>query len=178
MHDSYEHQECSKLVALQFPEGLLMYACIIADIIERFASTKVYHNIPYSKYSYFYQVLILGDVTYGACCVDDFTAVKLGADFLVHYGHSCLVPVSSSTIKVQNIRISSTVCWVCALKFLARAEVGEVMVGSFGMRCSAHYSRNNWSRIQLIDLKWFFRNRFLFRLFRNLSNPIDVVLGR
>lgn len=34
--------------------------------------------------------LIMGDVTYGACCVDDFTAKALGADFLVHYGHSCL----------------------------------------------------------------------------------------
>ena len=36
---------------------------------------------------------ILGEVTYGACCVDDFSARALGAEFLVHYGHSCLVPV-------------------------------------------------------------------------------------
>lgn len=34
--------------------------------------------------------IVMGDVTYGACCVDDFTARALGADFLVHYGHSCL----------------------------------------------------------------------------------------
>lgn len=34
--------------------------------------------------------LIMGDVTYGACCVDDYTARALGADLLVHYGHSCL----------------------------------------------------------------------------------------
>lgn len=34
--------------------------------------------------------LVMGDVTYGACCVDDFTARALGADFMVHYGHSCL----------------------------------------------------------------------------------------
>ena len=34
--------------------------------------------------------MVMGDVTYGACCVDDFTARALGADFLVHYGHSCL----------------------------------------------------------------------------------------
>ena len=32
----------------------------------------------------------MGDVTYGACCVDDFTAKALGADLLIHYGHSCL----------------------------------------------------------------------------------------
>ena len=34
--------------------------------------------------------IIMGDVTYGACCVDDFTARALGADLMVHYGHSCL----------------------------------------------------------------------------------------
>ena len=34
--------------------------------------------------------VIMGDVTYGACCVDDFTARALECDLLVHYGHSCL----------------------------------------------------------------------------------------
>ena len=29
----------------------------------------------------------MGDVTYGACCVDDYTARSLGCDFLIHYGH-------------------------------------------------------------------------------------------
>ena len=65
-------------VALQFPEGLLMYACTIADILIKWGGVKV---------------MMLGDVTYGACCIDDFTAQKLGADLLVHYGHSCLVRV-------------------------------------------------------------------------------------
>uniref|UniRef100_A0A671MFB4 2-(3-amino-3-carboxypropyl)histidine synthase subunit 1 n=1 Tax=Sinocyclocheilus anshuiensis TaxID=1608454 RepID=A0A671MFB4_9TELE len=40
--------------------------------------------------------LVMGDVTYGACCVDDFTARALGADFMVHYGHSCLIPIDST----------------------------------------------------------------------------------
>lgn len=43
-------------------------------------------------------VFILGDVTYGACCIDDFSARALEADLLVHYGHSCLVPVDVTTI--------------------------------------------------------------------------------
>lgn len=30
-------QKGAKRVALQFPEGLLMYACVIADILERCA---------------------------------------------------------------------------------------------------------------------------------------------
>jgi 2-(3-amino-3-carboxypropyl)histidine synthase len=32
----------------------------------------------------------MGDVTYGACCIDDYTAVALECDMMVHYGHSCL----------------------------------------------------------------------------------------
>lgn len=77
--------ESISTVALQFPEGLLMYSCIISDIIMRFTGIKV---------------IILGDVTYGACCIDDFTAQKLGAGLLIHYGHSCLVPINTTKIKV------------------------------------------------------------------------------
>ena len=36
------------------------------------------------------ETVIMGDVTYGACCVDDFTALALDCDLMVHYGHSCL----------------------------------------------------------------------------------------
>ena len=73
-------------VALQMPEGLLMYACTIADIIQKFSGPLVK------------TVSILGDVTYGACCVDDLGAQALGADLLVHYGHSCLIPVTNTVI--------------------------------------------------------------------------------
>ncbi|XP_069135556.1 2-(3-amino-3-carboxypropyl)histidine synthase subunit 1-like isoform X2 [Argopecten irradians] len=71
----------ARRVALQFPEGLLLFACTIADIIEEFTEADT---------------LIMGDVTYGACCVDDFTARALGADLMVHYGHSCLVPIDKT----------------------------------------------------------------------------------
>ncbi|KAG0437049.1 hypothetical protein HPB47_017623 [Ixodes persulcatus] len=69
----------ARRVALQFPEGLLIFAFPIADILEKFTDCD--------------DVVILGDVTYGACCIDDFTARALGADLMVHYGHSCLIPV-------------------------------------------------------------------------------------
>ena len=36
------------------------------------------------------ETLIMGDVTYGACCVDDYTARAVGCDMMIHYGHSCL----------------------------------------------------------------------------------------
>ena len=47
--------------------------------------------------------VVLGDVTYGACCVDDLSARALGADFLVHYGHSCLVPVDVTRIPCMYV---------------------------------------------------------------------------
>uniref|UniRef100_A0A8C5DXR3 2-(3-amino-3-carboxypropyl)histidine synthase subunit 1 n=1 Tax=Gouania willdenowi TaxID=441366 RepID=A0A8C5DXR3_GOUWI len=75
-------QTSAKRVALQLPEGLQMFACVIADIIERFTEADT---------------IVMGDVTYGACCVDDFTARALGADFMVHYGHSCLIPIDATT---------------------------------------------------------------------------------
>ncbi|XP_071730537.1 uncharacterized protein [Rutidosis leptorrhynchoides] len=74
----------SKRVALQFPEGLLMYSLIISDIITTFADVD--------------RCFVLGDVTYGACCVDDLSAAALDADLLIHYGHSCLVPVDNTVI--------------------------------------------------------------------------------
>ncbi|TPX38929.1 hypothetical protein SeMB42_g06194 [Synchytrium endobioticum] len=78
----------STRVALQFPEGLLMFACAISDILESFANVET---------------LVMGDVTYGACCVDDYTARALGCDFMIHYGHSCLVPVDITPIKIMYV---------------------------------------------------------------------------
>ena len=75
--------EADYTVALQFPEGLLRYSCVLADIISHYCACEC---------------VILGDVTYGACCVDDLSAQALGAHFLVHYGHSCLVPVTTMAI--------------------------------------------------------------------------------
>lgn len=61
-----------------------MYSLILSDIFTSFAD--VIH------------CFILGDVTYGACCIDDLSAYALNADLLIHYGHSCLVPVDFTRI--------------------------------------------------------------------------------
>ena len=50
----------------------------------------------------------MGDITYGACCVDDFTASMLGAQLLVHYGHSCLVPTSVAN-HIETIYVFVTI---------------------------------------------------------------------
>ncbi|BGP28607.1 Diphthamide biosynthesis protein 1 [Rhodotorula toruloides] len=84
----------AKRVALQMPEGLAMYGCALVDIIERFADCEC---------------VIMGDVTYGACCIDDYTARALGCDMMIHYGHSCLVPVDTTTIKTLYVFVEISV---------------------------------------------------------------------
>ncbi|GAA5847779.1 hypothetical protein JCM3766R1_003199, partial [Sporobolomyces carnicolor] len=84
----------AKRVALQMPEGLAMYGCAIVDIIERFTDAEC---------------VIMGDVTYGACCIDDYTARALGCDMMIHYGHSCLVPVDTTTIKTLYVFVEISV---------------------------------------------------------------------
>jgi 2-(3-amino-3-carboxypropyl)histidine synthase len=74
----------SQRIALQFPEGLLLFATTISDILTSFCPGTTY--------------LIMGDVTYGACCIDDYTARALDCDLLVHYAHSCLIPISKEKI--------------------------------------------------------------------------------
>ncbi|KAG9332962.1 hypothetical protein JZ751_013991 [Albula glossodonta] len=64
-------------VALQFPDELLVDSVQIASQIESETEAKVY---------------ILGDTSYGSCCVDEVAAEHAGAQYLVHYGRSCLSP--------------------------------------------------------------------------------------
>ena len=98
IHKTIHHvrKNNAKMVALQMPEGLQMFACTIADIIERCAGacrlSRLHRTQLTVRTRRFTDALtvIMGDVTYGACCIDDYTAVALGCDMLVHYGHSCL----------------------------------------------------------------------------------------
>lgn len=76
-------------VALQMPEGLLMYGSTLSDIIRRHTAVT--------------STVLLADVTYGACCVDDLSATALSCDFLVHYGHSCLIPITTTRIPMLYV---------------------------------------------------------------------------
>ncbi|XP_030635991.1 2-(3-amino-3-carboxypropyl)histidine synthase subunit 2 [Chanos chanos] len=64
-----------KKVALQFPDELLVDSIAVAAAIQRGSNAKTY---------------ILGDTSYGSCCVDEVAAEHAGADCIVHYGQSCL----------------------------------------------------------------------------------------
>ncbi|VDL59424.1 unnamed protein product [Hymenolepis diminuta] len=88
----------AKRVALQMPEGLLRFATILSEIFKHFGS-KNYNfneksvNKENNDFNSEIDIIVMGDVTYGACCVDDFSAKAMGVDLLVHYGHSCLIPI-------------------------------------------------------------------------------------
>ncbi len=85
----------AKRVALQFPEGLLLFATTISDILTQFCPGT--------------ETLIMGDVTYGACCIDDYTARAVGCDLLVHYAHSCLIPVSTTKISTLYVFVDISI---------------------------------------------------------------------
>uniref|UniRef100_A0A6P7EYY5 2-(3-amino-3-carboxypropyl)histidine synthase subunit 1 n=1 Tax=Diabrotica virgifera virgifera TaxID=50390 RepID=A0A6P7EYY5_DIAVI len=112
----------AKTVALQMPEGLLLFSTTIADIIKEFSGADS---------------IIMGDVTYGACCIDDLTAKALGVELLVHYGHSCLVPANQTCgikvlyvfvdIKIDPLHFIETV----KLNFKKTTKIGLVSTIQF-----------------------------------------------
>ena len=79
-------------VGLQFPEGLFIFSSTIGDIIEQFTECSV---------------IIIGDVSYGACCIEDYLASITKCDLLIHFAHSCLVPFNaiSDDVKVMYVLV-------------------------------------------------------------------------
>lgn len=67
----------AKKVALQFSDDLLVDSVSIARKLEEATGAKMY---------------ILGDTSYGSCCVDEVAAEHVGAEILIHYGRACLSP--------------------------------------------------------------------------------------
>jgi len=76
------------LIALQFPDGLMCFSVLISDILTTFGKCET---------------IILGDITYGACCVDDIDCNILECDLLIHYCHSCLIPSSKTSIDILYV---------------------------------------------------------------------------
>ena len=117
-------------IALQFPEGLLMYSCVIADILESFAGIEC--------------AMIMGDVTFGACCVDDYSAAALDAEFLVHYGHSCLVPVSETSVPCMYVFVDIKMDvehFVSTVQLNFEASTRIILAGTIQFASSLHAAR-------------------------------------
>ncbi|KAL8814377.1 MAG: hypothetical protein Q9223_006394 [Gallowayella weberi] len=120
----------SKKIALQFPEGLLLFATTISDILTRFCPGT--------------ETLIMGDVTYGACCIDDYTARALGCELLVHYAHSCLIPVDVTKIKTLYVFVDISIDTSHLIATLERNfDSGKTiaMVGTIQFNATLHNVR-------------------------------------
>ena len=105
-----EGEESSTLhfhIALQMPEGLLLYATVLVDVLQKLIIHH-YHHVKHptscsSIRPLEVEMSILSDVTYGACCIDDITAALMKCHLLIHYGHSCLVPIQHTVIPVHYV---------------------------------------------------------------------------
>ncbi|OQR74973.1 diphthamide biosynthesis protein 2-like [Tropilaelaps mercedesae] len=84
----FELDRCSKWindrsfrrVALQFPDDLLSMSVRVAQKLgSTVADCKLY---------------ILGDTSFGSCCVDEVAAEHAACQGVIHFGHSCLSPPS------------------------------------------------------------------------------------
>lgn len=78
-------QTNAKRVLLQLPEGLIRFGPVLVDIIVAYFNQTNIDDI---------SIITMGDLTYGACCVDDYLAASMSCDLIVHYAHSCLVPIN------------------------------------------------------------------------------------
>lgn len=79
----YEIQRCIawicdndyRKVALQFPDEMLVDSVRVTLALERGVEAELF---------------VLGDTSYGSCCVDETAAEHVAADAIIHFGHSCL----------------------------------------------------------------------------------------
>ncbi|KAI5723006.1 hypothetical protein M8J76_017000 [Diaphorina citri] len=103
----------AKRVALQMPEGLLMFALKICDIIEEFTEADTV-----------------------------IMAKALGVDLLLHYGHSCLIPIDQTqsikmlyifvNINIDNLHLLDTI------KFNFNKDTKLAMVSTVQFISSLH----------------------------------------
>ncbi|KAL8924635.1 MAG: hypothetical protein Q9208_003950 [Pyrenodesmia sp. 3 TL-2023] len=97
-------------IALQFPDSMLPDAPTVFKQLSRrlhgppstnpggtgndFRFSAFGNQIPTTEELSPEKLFILGDTSYGACCVDEIAAEHVNADVVVHYGRACLSPTS------------------------------------------------------------------------------------
>ena len=98
VHDFYEVDRCAaeiarrgaSRVALQLPDELLDDSLAVCAALDAALEAAGHSAL----------VFVLGDTSYGACCVDSVAANHLGADLVVHYGRACQTPTAASVLYV------------------------------------------------------------------------------
>lgn len=86
-----------KRIALQFPDSMLVDAPRVAQTLSTELETR-YKKAETAEESvgkgWGGRIYVLGDTSYGACCVDEVAAEHADAEVVVHYGRACLSPTS------------------------------------------------------------------------------------
>lgn len=85
LHNTYDLDRCKtwietnswSKVCLQFPDELLCDAPDVVLILQNSSKAQCY---------------ILGDTSYGSCCVDEVSAEHVQSEAIIHFGHACLSP--------------------------------------------------------------------------------------
>lgn len=109
-------QQRWKRVALQFPDEMLPHSARVYQLLARGLAvdptkpsnglsvqrtvdkpidiTANIADLTVSEDDSHVKLTILGDTSYGSCCVDEIAAEHVDADAVVHYGRSCLSPTA------------------------------------------------------------------------------------
>ncbi|MCO5557310.1 hypothetical protein L7F22_010871 [Adiantum nelumboides] len=74
-------------VALQFPDQLLKASVAVSSALRNELRKQ-------SRSNESIQLYVLADTTYGNCCADEIAAAHVQAECIIHYGHTCLSPMS------------------------------------------------------------------------------------
>lgn len=80
-----------KLIALQFPDPLLLDSTLVSEILSTQLNYRYRNNTESSNV--LAKLFILADTSYSPCCVDEVAAQHIHADVVVHFGNACLNPV-------------------------------------------------------------------------------------
>ena len=91
-------------------------------------------------------MIIIGDVTYGACCIDDYVAILNQCQLIVHFAHSCLIPVGEMVDNLKVLYVFVDIkfdIWHCVETFkknfpLERNEGKFVIASSIQFVSSVH----------------------------------------
>ncbi|WOH11620.1 hypothetical protein DCAR_0831110 [Daucus carota subsp. sativus] len=82
-------------VALQFPDELLKESTRVVRALREKLHVLKKSTGERDRDVRDIGLYVMGDTTYGSCCVDEVAASHIHADCVIHYGHTCLSPTSN-----------------------------------------------------------------------------------
>eukprot|EP00041_Stephanoeca_diplocostata_P027594 m.762040 g.762040 ORF g.762040 m.762040 type:complete len:522 (+) comp23208_c1_seq14:182-1747(+) len=106
------------MVALQFPDEMLPDATRVSEELTRRTPPVNGTSVKYC---------ILGDTSYGSCCVDEVAAEHIAADMIIHYGKSCLSPTVRLPVLYVfgHSEIDTTKCVDWLMNLLEANTIGD-----------------------------------------------------